>query len=325
MCLNELVTLGVCPDEAQSSSGFSLLQADGMTVNNLANIASDSGGIELAMAKKALSILEVKNDMIAALHANKVVTTIINKTYDAANFIIDQNNGLYAGYRGVTLHRVPQRGTLRKLKINAVECYPLSDGVITLKIDDGLNVYSYPGIAVTGGMVNVIDKDMITNFPFVVRDAATEVKVLIEQSSITFCKSNIICLKGCSGNAPNDCGWVDGYNGIEAVKSEGFGVNIKFNCECDYADILCNMPKTLTGELVWLKWQINVFKEQLMSNRFNNWVVYNEQNFKELVLPELENRYNTKWNAIMGGLYDILKQYNDMCLNCRGVRWVVNL
>ena len=96
MCLNELVTLGVCPDEAQSSSGFSLLQADGMTVNNLANIASDSGGIELAMAKKALSILEVKNDMIAALHANKVVTTIINKTYDAANFIIDQNNGLYA-------------------------------------------------------------------------------------------------------------------------------------------------------------------------------------------------------------------------------------
>lgn len=325
MCLNELVTLGVCPDDGNSTSGFTLLQADGITVKNLANIASDSGGIELAMGKKKLSILQFQNELIAALHANKVVTNVVNKTHSAATFNIAENNGLYAGYRGLTVHKVPQRGALRKMVIEAIECYPLADGTVTLKIDDGLNVFTYNNISVIGGNINVLDGDILTGFPLTVRDEATSVKITIDQSSVLFSKSNIVCMKGCSGEPPNDCGWVDGFNGVDAVKSEGFGLNVKFKCECDYVSILCNMNKTLIGELLWLKWQINIFKEHLSSNRFNNWVVYNEKKLNEVVLPDLMGDYNTKWTALMGGLYDILRQYNDICLNCRGVRWVVTL
>jgi len=85
------------------------------------------------------------------------------------------------------------------------------------------------------------------------------------------------------------------------------------------------MPKTFIGELIWLKWQINIYKEHLKSNRFNNWVIYNDDRIQEYILPELQTEYTDKWNALMQGLPEILKTYQDSCLICRGARWVVTL
>lgn len=326
-CLDNLVSLGLCPDDGASESGLTLMQADGISVKNLANITDDknASGIELAMQKKTLSIIQVQNDFIAALHANRVMTNMSEAPISAANFVTSGNVGLYSGYRGLTLHRVHRKGTLRKLIIDAVELYPLTSGTITLRIDDGFNVYSYSGIAVTANQVNVLDADVVDNFPMTVNDASNEVKITVEQSSVTFAQSSITCLKGCNGSVPNDCGWVDGWSGTGAIKGEGYGVNVVFHCACDYAQILCNMPKQFIGELIWLKWQINIFKEQLKSNRFNNWVVYQSEKINEIVLPELINEYNGKWEAIMQGIPDLLKRYNDSCLNCRGLRWQVTL
>lgn len=324
-CLNNIVSLGLC-DDVDSLSGFTLLQADGMSIKNLANIADETTrrGIDLALQKKQLAIIEVKNDFIAALHSNRIVTNVSIQNYHSAGFLPNANDGIYAGYRGQTIHKIPKRGKLSKMYIKEIQCYPLTSGNTTIKIDDGINVYTY-NVAVVANQVNVFDADSLSGFPFEVNKMTHAVEVTIDQSQILFAKSNIICHKGCSGNVPNPCGWVDGWTGTQAVKSEGFGLNIVFYCECDYEQILCDLAKTYIGELIWLKWQMGIFREHLNSNRFNNWVVYNQEKITQTILPDLNERYTTKWNALMQGAFGILKSYNDECLNCRGVRWQVQI
>lgn len=322
-CLDTLVSLGFCGDTV-SESGFTLLRAPGITVKNLAQIAPDSSGVQLALEKKQLSLLQVQNDLIAALHAQNVVASISNPVHSSSFFNIQTNNGL-GGYRGQTIHKVRQKGALRSLYIESIELYPLQTGETTLKIDDGINVFTYTGIDLTANTVNVIDSDMINGFPFKLSPNSNYVQVTVDQSNILFAKSSIICHKGCSGRVPNDCGWVDGWNGSDAVKDEGFGMNIKFKCECDYAQILCDMSKSLVGELIWLKWQINIMEEHSNSNRFNNWVVYKEDVLRSDIIPNLQSEYTAKWNALLPGMFSILKTYNDSCLNCRGIKTIVVL
>lgn len=326
-CLDNLVTLGICPDDDTPLSGLTLLNAEGISINNLANIADEDSvsGINMAMDKKALSIIQLQNDLIAALHAQKVITSISINKHHSSNFEISKNNGLYNGYRGIVLHKAGQKGILRSLVIDSIELYPITSGTVTLKIDDGFNSYNLNNIAVTGGQINVLDKDISDMFPFFVNKDAPQVKITIDQSAVLFSKSAIVCHKGCHGAMPNDCGWVDGWDGTNAVKSEGFGINVNFHCECDYSLLLCSMPPTFIGELMLLKWQINIFKEQLMSNRFNNWVVYSDEKLNEVVIPDLTNQYNEKWNALMQGLPDLLRKTKDPCLNCKGSRWVVTI
>lgn len=323
-CLRNIVTLGICPDAGESLSGFTLMQADGISLKNLANIADDSTvkGTDLAMQKKELSINQVYNDFIAALQSQNIITNLTVKEHYSASFVTNQNNGIYSGFRGQTLHKVHTRDGLKKQKITSIECYPLTSGNTTLRIDDGRSVYNYP-VTVIANQVNVFDESNLSGLPLIV-DAQT-IEITIDQSEILFAKSSIICHKGCGGQMPNDCGWVDGWNGIAATKNEGYGLNIKFSCECDYGRILCDLSKSFIGEIIWLKWQINIFREQLKSNRFNNWVIYNGEKIQNEILPDLTQQYNEKWNALMNGVYNILKSYNDDCLNCRGRRWVVNI
>ena len=69
-CYEQLVSLGDCPDE-ESSSGFTLMTAPGISTEILANIANENylSGKELAMQKKNLTLNQVKNDFIGALQA----------------------------------------------------------------------------------------------------------------------------------------------------------------------------------------------------------------------------------------------------------------
>lgn len=322
--LNDIVTLGLCPDDGESLSGFTLLQADGISIKNLANIADETtiSGVALAMQKKELSITQVKNDFIAALQTNRVVTTLSNQIYKSARFLVNEDNSTYSGYRGQTLHKVPNRGKLRQTILKSLECYPLESGNTTIKIDDGVNEYTV-AVTVVGGQINTFDADNTELFPFIIDPQSSSIEVTIDQSEILFAKSEIICHAGCNGTSPNDCGWVDGWTGTGAIKMEGYGLNLNFYCECDYSQILCDMATGYVGELIWLKWQINIFREHLKSNRFNNWVIYKADQINEQILPDLIDQYNTKWNALMAGSFGILKSYNDSCLNCRGIRNVV--
>jgi hypothetical protein len=321
-CIDNIVTLGICPDDGVSKSGFTLMQAPGMSLKTFADTASDTytRGLDMVMAKKSLALMQFRNDFIGALQSNKVVSMTANPVYDGAMFDIGVSNGLYNGYRGVTLHKSNKyRGSLRRTKIKAIQVYPLGAGAGTIKIEDGYNSYTYP-VTFVANQVNTFDADVLDGFPFVM--GSPNVRVTIDNSTIAFASAPVICHEGCHGQMPNDCGWVNGWDGTKKVKKEAYGINLQFQCECDYEQVICDL--SYTGELIWLKWQIAVYDEVLKSNRFSNIVVYKGEQIEKQILPDLESQYVTKWNEMMAGVLSVLQTYRDDCLNCRGIRWRTN-
>lgn len=317
----------MCPDEAESLSGFTLLKAAGISPLNLAKTATEQygQGVEMAMQKKELALTQFRNDFIGALQANKVVATISEPTYNSSVFNKSVSNETYTGYRGVTVHKSSSyRGSIRKTYIKTIQLYPLSSGEAVLNIQDGYNSYSY-SIELVANEVNTFNAENLDDFPFQIPATSSAVRITVDNTEIAFCSSVITCMKGCNGSMPNPCAWVDGWDGTRAVKSEGYGINVEFYCQCDYEQVICDLSKSFSGELIWLKWQIAIFDEQFKSNRFNNWVVYNHEEIQKTILPDLERQYNNKWNALMNGVFGILQTYKDDCLNCRGVRWKNNI
>lgn len=323
-CISDVVTLGLCPDDAAPTSGLRLIDASGITLKNLAKAATETytSGVNMAMAKKSLAATLLTNDFIGALQSNNVVPNISNPIYDSSIFNTQATNGLYNGERGVNVYKVEERGSrLRSLTIEEIQLYPLQSGESYINITDGYKQYSYP-VTLVANQVNTFNSETLSGFPFVVQSGYA--RVTISNSTITFAKSPLICHSGCSG-AANPCGWVDGWNGTGKAAKEGYGVNVRFKCECNYEQILCDLYKGFSGELFWLKWQILIFDEKLKSNRFNDWIIYNRDELKEYVIPQLRSQYNTKWADLMAAMPSILKTYKDSCINCNGVRWVSSI
>jgi len=94
-CLDNIVTLGLCPDEAVSSSGFTLLNAAGINLKNLALI-TDSGasGVDMALEVKQRSIIQVRNDFISALQLSNIVPAVSQPAYETGMFITANSVGL---------------------------------------------------------------------------------------------------------------------------------------------------------------------------------------------------------------------------------------
>jgi hypothetical protein len=316
-CLENIVTLGACQDAEASLSGFTLMQAPGISLTGLDEIANENyvQGVKMAMEKKQLTITQVKNDFIGALTGNKIATKLAYLTYDTSEFkgaTLDNFNG----ERGLTVYKVNKyRGRLRKTRITQIQLFPANSADnIAVKIYDNGLVSTYP-VNLVANQINTINvlHEIQGNFA----------RVLVDNSIFQPKSASLTCMLGCNGTTPNECGYTKGWDGGKEVKSEGFGVNVKFSCVCDYEQILCDLAKGFVGEIIWLKWQINIFEEQLRSNRFSHMVVYNQESLKDQI-QTLENKYAEKWNALMGGLFDILKSYHDDCLDCRGIRWVTN-
>lgn len=329
-CLSDIVTLGICPDEAASLSGFQLLQAPGISLKTLAQTANENynSGIEMAMDKKEIALIQVRSDFVGALQSNKVVTTISHPVYSVANFNPAVNKGSYSGERGLWLHKAPFSGSLRTTYIQSVQIYPLASGDVTLKFYYELNgevVSSGWEISLVANQLNTFDSTQLEGFPFAIPAYASNVKILFDQSSIPVASSAITCLKGCNGSMPNDCGWAEGWDGIRKIQQEGYGVNVTFNCKCDYEKILCDLAPSFSGELIWIKWQIAIMEEQYRTNRFSDLVIYGRDELGSKIIPELRNDYIQKWNQLMNGLFAILKTYRDGCLDCRKTRWVTNI
>jgi len=106
-------------------------------------------------------------------------------------------------------------------------------------------------------------------------------------------------------------------------KGDAFGINVNFQCYCDYDQLLCDMSKTYIGELIFIKARILLLEEHLRSNRLTNWIIYNREETADNK-KELEASYISRWNTFIDSLPGILKSYRDECIDCRGIRWVVN-
>lgn len=319
-CVNNIVAAGICANEAPSVSGFTLMQAAGMSPKNLDDIANENykQGVALAEAKKQLAVNIFRNDLIGALQANRVIASTADVLYNTSTFKPTVNMGVYAGERGITLHQnTTYRGRLRRTKLSAIQVYPLAAGTGTIKIYDGYTETPYPNLQFVANQVNTFAIDYTMT--------GSAIRVVVDNTEIPFASAPITCMQGCNKTMPNPCGWADGWTGTGAIKGEGYGINVQFYCHCDYDQLICDMAKSFSGELLWLKWTYLVYEEQWKTNRFNSWVTYNRDEIKRDILPGLEGQYVKKWNAMMDGLPGTLATYKDDCLNCRGIKWQNNL
>lgn len=320
-CTDNIVTISdICNNRRENSlSGFDLMDAPEISTNNLASIAKEDYVSGFAMATNILrrSVIEVKNDFIGALQANNVMADIVHAVYDTSEFrpatIVDAADL----NRGVTLYKVKKPGKLRKTKITKVQLYPLAsaESAQLMLIDNGKQ-YNY-NIQLVADQVNTFTLNHTVE--------GESARVLINQADIPFASAYVKCGTGCDGSMPNDCGYALGYDGSKDTRSkEGYGINIQFQCICDYEELLCDFDKSVIGELIYIKARYNILDEQYKSNRFNDWVVYDQEKM-EGIRGELHAEYREKWNRLMQGFYETLKRYRDSCLDCKGVRWVVNL
>jgi hypothetical protein len=308
-----------------SLSGYYLINAAGISLKTLSATADTTHvkGIDLAISKKHEAITSVRNDLLSSLQMNGIGVGQFQTVYDTSEFKLNSpiGNGTYA--RGVQLHSVSQyNGGLRRTKIKAVQVFPINSGSGKLIIVDGIKTFSWD-ISLVGGVINIFDNSNLAGFDYTTE--SNNVKILVQAPDVNFNGSVITCLKGCHGTKPNDCAWADGWDGQYDSRNDGFSVNVQFYCECDYERILCDLAKTFSGELIYLKWQMLLFQEKLSSERFNNIVIYDRQNIIEYVLPNLQQQYNARWNALMEGMHNILNNYHDDCLKCAGLRWVTNV
>lgn len=323
-CLSNLVTLGVCPDESESLSGFALVDAGGMSIRNFANIANETykNGIDMAMAKKSLTEKQIRNDFIAELQKRNVIAQVVNPEYDAARFNTTKPVGTYAGYRGLVIHKNSSwKGGLRKTYIKQVEVYPYTSGDSTISIIDGNNEYVWD-VELVANQINIFTSEQLSGLPYIMVNKS--VQVLIDQTDISFASTDIICRTGCGGTVPNNCAWVEGWTGTAQTRSEGYGMNVVFYCLCDYESIICSNYQ-MFGELFWIKWQMNIFDEQFKTNRFNDLVIYSSETIDKVIMPDLSAQYAQKWEGMLAGLKGILDTYKDGCLNCQGIRYVTNV
>lgn len=319
--IDNIVTLGLL-DSDTSTSGYTLMQAAGMSPINLDKISNelDVQGQRLAAKKKAVALNMVRNDFLGYLQANNISPTLSHPTYNTSTFVPGINVGVYAGLRGVNLHKVgDRRSKLTKVKITSVQCYPLTSGAGEIIIQDTQSGVLYDfatPVEFVANRINTFAIEHICENP--------NVSVVIDQSTISFASAPIACGTGCNGSTPNDCAWADGWNGTAAARGEGYGINVAFQCFCDYDQVIADLSRSFSGQLIWLKWQELIFDEQYKSNRFDNWVVYNREDLPTYI-RDAQQQYNSLFNSMSVGLFNILKTYNDPCLNCRGVRTLVNI
>lgn len=310
-------------ENVPSLSGFDLMDAPEISLINLANIANEEyiSGLALARKKIEQATLLVKNDLMAALAANHVMPNLTAKKYNTGEFKPEVTYPAEARERGITLYKNSKiRGTLRRLKIHTVKVYPLAEvSGVALKVYD-----DYAGGQVTTYNVNLV-ADKVNTFSIGYEVKGSFARVLLDGTNVPVASSYLTCFTGCNGVLPNDCGYTKGwYDTREISSKEGFGVNLEFSCECDYEQLLCDLSKSCTGELVWLKTRVLLLEEHLRTNRLNNWVVYGREETQQY-LADIENQYREKWNVFTGAMPTLLQSFKDDCLVCNGIKWVTNI
>ncbi len=310
-------------ENVPSLSGLDLMDAPEISILNLAHIASEeyTSGLELARRKVEQATLLVRNDLMSCLAANHVLPDITAKKYSTGEFKTAITFPAEAKERGVTLYKNSRiRGQLRKLKIHAVQVYPLAEAnTVSLKIYD-----DYAGGTVSTYNVNLEPNKVNTfNVNYVVK--GTFARVLLDGTNVPVAGAYLTSFTGCNGTLPNDCGYTKGwYDDKEISGKEGFGINLEFSCECDYEQLLCDLAKTYVGELVWLKARVLLLEEHLRTNRLNNWVIYGREETQQF-LTDVENQYREKWKICADALPSILRNMKDDCLVCNGIKWVTNI
>lgn len=320
-CLNNIVGLGFsCDDITPPLSGYWLRDAPELSTLNVSDIANEDyiSGSAMAAAKLNLAKLEVYNDVMAVLTSNNIIAHIDATITPAGVFDSTTSHAPAPLERGIILYKNKARvNGIKQMRIKSISVYSLTNQIgAQVKVYDSGLLATYTMDLVANSSVKIP-----TNYT-VIGDYA---KIVIDNTAITMGGTKLTCFVGCNGTIPNDCGYVKGWNGTTAIAAkEGYGINLEFQCECDYAQLLCNLSSPYIGKILWLKTRVLLAEEWLLSNRNNSWTSYNREQ-TEALLTDIKQQYIETWNTFVGGLPNVVNGLRDSCLTCRQGRWLQNI
>lgn len=323
-CLENIVTFRGCNPNAVPLSGLDLMDAPEITVKNLANTATekDVSGNELANRLLSLSHTLVRNDLLSVMSANKMLLNTTNKTWNTSDFkpftVITANDT----ERGLTLMKTNRnlQKSLKKMTIHTIYIYPLEDfeGAVVKIYDNG------NGIAKTSTYSFDLVANEVNAFEVEYECEGNEITVAI-RGEMNLASSYLTMCAGCSGKAPNDCGYTKSYTGGKSVNGrEGYGVGVSFSCECDYDKILCGLAKKSLGNIIWIKARLMFLEEAIKSNRLSNFVTYGREQAIDYH-NQLKPEYDKAWSTFVASLPNLLREWNGDCITCNGIRSVINV
>lgn len=318
-CLQNIVSIkdqcsGVVP---KSTSGYDIFQASEVKYKGMAAITDEKyvRGMNLLNAVRDNAIMEVESDFLKIITTNGYGAELGGLFHNAGQFNQGIINPMAPGEHGITIHSA-RPSAIRKLRVSKIEIFPVDSAAnVDLNIYDNGLVSTYT-VNLIGGQVNTFPVDYQASSDFI--------RILIDTSAIQMYSTAITCMVGCNGTMPNECGYVKGWNGTGEVKTEGFGINASFSCECNFSQLLCGWSKQFIGEIVFYKMRSLIQEERLNSDRLNNFTIYNREEAKEKQV-ELENKYREKWNTFAMSLPEIFKKLKDPCITCNRPQWVTNV
>jgi hypothetical protein len=132
-------------------------------------------------------------------------------------------------------------------------------------------------------------------------------------------------------NFCSDChsSWNNGYatisgisiqNGANKTINNTNGLSLLYSIACSIEPFICSMGNLLSWAILH-KAGAEVLKEMKISNRLNNIVLLNRDNFDELI-----NAYENEYMSNLSGVMNSLQLPNDACFDCnRSINKVLNI
>lgn len=281
--------------------------------------------------KKAAAIATPEQESGAALLRESILTATQFVANDfkrlvqplfSFNAIIENANecvfgkGLYfwppaALNRGLKISRID--APLSRIKIRNLYIRVVEAGAVTLKIEDGNDVYNY-NLNLEAGMNNItLNKVFKREEVFVTMDNTNF------QTSQGICKTHC---STCTGSSKKSNIHIEGWNGT-AADYYTYGIRADVQLICDDEELFCMCLDRLYWMILYKSAEL-VFDNALTTNRLNNVSTFGKELAGEKV-EEYALKYEEERKQVGKSLTTFLKSFRDICLTCKGIKNVYQL
>lgn len=314
-CFDNFIGIkGDCTTTEPPVTGLYINDLAGISLRFAAHIANDETmtGVNLLKEKINFAIKLVKSDVIKFFAPYMRINTNIDFNIGGAF------NSAYLSpaplSRGLLISK-NEKSKIQKIYLNHVDVLVNTTGNHTLVLQDIYTTINYNFSAIAG-QVKKINLNYLAE--------GTEVYLLMDNSALSVNEGNILYQQSCG------CNWktykptesqlsIKGYNGT-GTDSKTYGLRANVSVICDVDSILCSLTREL-GLIVLYRAGIAILEEQLVSDRLNEYVVFNDKEMTKDFLKMWGNEYNGRLDTLAMSSKQTLKQLNDSCIDCGGMKY----
>lgn len=307
-CLEDFIKFQSCGGDA-SSSGLYVEMLEGLSMKNVANIASSKYGNADNMLHMALYRSHAKTMKIlrSSLEKKGVSEDKVIENINACNFT-GTLSAAYNGFRGLRVSKGHIKSKSSFIRVDSVSYKSHQNGEANLEIRD-----DFDSILFTKKIQLV--KDTVIHVEIDKTFASFAVKIGFDQSGIivykTDCNRNGSCCASKCGNK-NRLLVVDGFDG-NVISSHGYGVTACVSLVCCLKDLECKYNNKLSWAILY-GMGVFLLEEGIATDRINCFATYG-QDWIEAKIPQWQNSMYSALNAEIKNIVADIKK-DAYCFPC---------